>query len=62
MEAEDEESISGPPIEVGVAVTTPEARLMIQLGARLFISPNLTKYRENRSNLHYLGLCSAPSL
>ena len=55
-------SISGPPIEVGVTVTTPEARLMIQLGARLFISPNLTEYKENRSKIHYLELCSATSL
>ena len=55
-------SISGPPIEVEVAETTPEDRLMIQPGAPLFISPNLTEYKENRSKIHYLGLCSEPSL
>ena len=55
-------SISGPPIEVEVAVTTPEAGLMIHLGSLLFISPNLTEYKENRSNLHYLGLYNATSL
>ena len=57
-------SISGPPIEVEVAVTitTPEAGLMIHLGSLLFISPNLTEYKENRSKIHYLGLCSEPSL
>ena len=55
-------SISGPPIEVEVAVTTPEAGLMIHLGSLLFISPDLTEYKENRSKIHYLELCSATSL
>ena len=55
-------SISGPPIEVEVAVTTPEAGLMIHLGSLLFISTNLTEYKENRSKIHYLELCSATSL
>ena len=62
IEAEDNESISGPPVEVGVAATTPEARLMIQLGSLLFISPNLSEYKENGTKIHYLGLCSATSL
>ena len=55
-------SISGPPIEVEVAVTTPEAGLMIHLGSLLFISPNLSEYKENGTKIHYLGLCSEPSL